>query len=431
MNDDLMLDILRSRVFTALGCTDPVVVSYAAALAASVAEGNPEAVTVTVDKSTYKNALRVTIPKTDLRGLDYACALGLIGGKAEHRLECLKKITSEQIDEAIRMVKRSIIKVRVKEETGLYSEVALKTGGGSVTGRIEKTYTNITALEVDGENRLQKFNGPQARQALPGLEGLTLAAIYDFVESCRLEKLLFLEQGCVMNLQAARQGLKADGSVFFGQGIMKALGESEPFSSPVAAAKVLTAAASDMRMGGYDVPITATAGSGNQGITCLVPIAAVAEREGAGREELVRAAALGHLVAIYIKDRLNDASQACGCSIAAGAGAAAGVAYLLGGGQKEAYDAVINTVGGLAGVICDGAKRGCAYKLSISAGIAVESALLALKGVVIPAGDGIVSGDPEKTVANLSLVIGEGMAGVDDCVIKVLHELSGAEKLKK
>ncbi len=425
VHDDTIIDILHSRIFPTLGCTDPVVVAYGASLTRSAVNGKVKSVIVTVDRNIYKNALRVVIPKTKLQGIAYACALGLIGGKHQYQLQVLKEINDRDIAEAAALVEKQLITINIRKQPGLFVEISLDTDSGSSRCRIEGSYTNITLLEANNEPIRQNKEFNHIKKNYPDLAHLTTDRIFTFIRDCPLGKLNFLEEGCRMNLEIAEEGLRKSEGAYFGQGIMKIAGDCSGEVDAIIYAKMLTAAAADMRMDGIDMPVMATAGSGNQGITGLVPVAAIAKLKRLNREKTIRAAALSHLITIYIKERIGIVSQVCGCSVAAGAGASAGVAYLLGGGQKAIENAVTNTVGGLAGMICDGAKRGCALKLSISAGTAVEGALLALQEIVIPARDGIVADNLEQTIENLAYIFRVGMEDLDDSILKLMHEMDG------
>ncbi len=416
---DSAIAILKSRVFPTLGCTDPVVAAYASSIAfKAIGGGDIKNIVLTVDKNIYKNALRVTIPKTILQGLDYACALGALGGKYKYQLQVLKDINEGDIEKAAFLVRQKLIKVVMHDKSGLFVDVSLETSHGKSRCRIEESYTNVTLIEVNGQ-RLPEDNQLSSLMYfnIPPIDGLTIDELFAVVEECPIEELSFIEEGYAMNLIIAEEGLKLKGKGFFGKGFKLILEDINLINH----VKMLTAAAADMRMTGANYPVMASAGSGNQGITGLVPIASIAKVRKIDREKTIRAATLSHLITMYIKERIGIVSHICGCSVAAGAGASAGVAYLLGGDRTNIANAITNTIGGLAGMICDGAKRGCAFKLSISAGTAVEAALLALEGVVIPADDGIIAADIEKTIENLSYISREGMVSLDSCILDVMN----------
>ena len=373
MTDDAVVKLLQYSMVPTLGCTDPVVVAYCASLARSVTEGELKKAVVTVDKNIFKNALSVTIPKTRFQGLDYACALGLVGGKQRLILQVLRDIGEKEIAGAAALVGRGLIEIQIRKQPGLFVEVRMETEAGCGRCRIEKSYTNVTLLE--GNNMViqpgckNEANGEREDLYDRSIADLTIERILKFVAESPLEKLEFIENGCKINLTIAEAGLKVFGDSCFGQMSKKTvLAGSSIDSTVIASAKLLTASAVLMRMDGYDLPVMAIAGSGNQGIAALVPIMAVAKVLNADREMIIRAAALSALITIYIKKRTGITSPICGGSIAGGAGASAGIAYLIGGDKVVITNAVTNAIGGLAGMICDGAKRGCAFKLSISAG---------------------------------------------------------------
>ncbi len=423
MHDDTIIEILQKKVFPTLGCTDPVVVAYCASLARNAIKGRILKASITVDKNIYKNAHRVTIPKTSLQGLTYACALGLIGGNHQYQMQVLQDLDEKDITRAIKLVESKIITTKIRKQPGLFVEIGLKTDTCSSRCRIEESYTNITLLEVDNKKIQTAHNHNLIKKDLPDLSGLTLDDIFRFVNQCPLGKIDFIEEGCKMNMNIAEAGLKISNRRYFGQGLKKIAADCKCGESAIMYAKMLTASAADMRMDGIDLPVMATAGSGNQGITGLVPVVALAKLKNINREKTIRAAALSHLITIYIKERIGILSQVCGCSVAAGSGASAGIAYLLGGDRQTAESAATTTTGGLAGMICDGAKSSCAFKLSVSAGIAVEAALLALEGVGITARDGIVADDLEQTIENLAFISREGMSDVDDSILKLMHDM--------
>ncbi len=91
----------------------------------------------------------------------------------------------------------------------------------------------------------------------------------------------------------------------------------------------LAAAAADARMAGCMMPVMTNSGSGNQGITVFLPVAAVAERLEVTTDVLVRALALSNLVAIHIKKDMGKLSALCGATTAA-IGAGCGIVWLLG-----------------------------------------------------------------------------------------------------
>ena len=427
MSNESIVEILKSRIVPTMGCTDTVAIAYGASLVRNSLRGNVEKATVTVDKNIYKNAFRVVIPKTKLQGLDYACALGLAGGKPHLALQVLRDIEPADIEQAIALVKSGKISVNVRSQPGLFIEVRINTDCGEGCCRIEKSYTNVTWLEANDMVVIrQNKDDSEGDAGLPSLADLNIDRVFEFVKECPLDELAFIDEGCSMNIRIAEEGLKTLGFAKLCQAGEKQVVAGAVDSGTVAYVKALTGAAAYLRMEGSSLPVMATAGSGNQGIVASVPVAAIARLWGKSKESAIRAVALSHLVTIYIKERLGIVSQVCGGGVAAGAGASAGIAFLLGGDKETIMDSITNTIGGLAGMICDGAKRGCALKLSISAGAAVEAAVLASSGVVIPARDGIVGDSLDETIGNLAEVSLVGMSPVDDVLVEIMRKRSEA-----
>ena len=244
---------------------------------------------------------------------------------------------------------------------------------------------------------------------------LSLERIYDFAMSVPLERIEFLRRGMDMNLAIAREGLAGD----YGMGVGRRLNESagEGYADYAVA---LTAAAADARMGGCTLRVMSTAGSGNQGLAATLPCMAVAQKLGAGDEALMRAEALSQLVTIHIKAHIGKLSALCGCAIAASVGSACGITYLLGGGLKAICRAVQNMIADISGLICDGAKAGCALKIATGVGAAVQCAQLAQAGGSADGHDGIVTADVEQSIANLGQLGARGMMTADRVILEMM-----------
>lgn len=185
-------------------------------------------------------------------------------------------------------------------------------------------------------------------------------------------------------------------------------------------AEVLAAAAVDARMSGMVVPVMTSGYSGNQGIAAIMPVAAVARGLEIEEEELAKAIATSHLITAYVKVHVGNLSALCGACVAGVIGAAAGIVCLLGGGTTEIEQVINIMAGNIAGVICDGAKLGCALKVGTAAGVAVKSAMLAMRGMQMPKGEGIVGETAESTVRNLGLLANPGMVQADAQILQIM-----------
>jgi L-cysteine desulfidase len=179
---------------------------------------------------------------------------------------------------------------------------------------------------------------------------------------------------------------------------------AEDFAST---AMMWTAAATDARMAGCNIPVISNTGSGNQGLASTVPVISIAQKMEADYEKMIRAVTISSLVTIYIKDKLGVLSAVCGAVIA-GAGTSCGVVYLLGGGKEHMLTAMQNTLGDVTGMLCDGAKAGCSLKVATCTNTGVMAALMAMNNNGIKGTDGIVGYGEEQTIANFIKVATDG-----------------------
>jgi L-cysteine desulfidase len=374
-----------------------------------------------VDLGLYKNGMRVGIPGIKERGLEMAGALGLTAGNPEKGLQVIESISREQLESARELVNSGKVQVLVKDDCrGLYVETILQTESGKARVITKDRHTNIIAVD-DGEkpyncNWQNEGNETEAKV----IQSYNLVDFIRFSETIPLEKIAFLEQGVALNLALAKEGLSMPGGI--GERMQQLVTEGMLSEDMMYRAKLLCSAASEARMAGSKLAAMSSAGSGNHGITVFLTVFAAAEKLGASREKLLRALALSNLITFYIKSYTGTLSAMCGCGVAAGIGASAGVTYLLGGTMQNILGTMINMVGTIAGIICDGGKEGCAYKLALSAGWAVEAALLAVGGTTINSTDGILASDFKKVIRNMGYVCNPGMIGTNRAIIQVMSE---------
>ena len=253
------------------------------------------------------------------------------------------------------------------------------------------------------------------------LAHLKIAEIFDLVKSLRKKDQDFLLRGLDVNMAIAREGISKKLGLGVGTFLHGQVSKKMMANDAISEAKMLIAGAADARMGGIDMPVMATAGSGNQGIFITLTLAAVARKHHARRDRVAQALALSHLLTSHVKSFTGRLSAICGCTIAAGIGASAGVVRLLGGSFPEVERAIRNVIGDITGVICDGAKLGCSLKLTTAAESAIRAALLAMEGITIPAGEGIVDSSIDQTIKNLRR-ISEAMREVDKRFLEILNE---------
>jgi len=428
----LLKDILRMEVAPALGCTEPVAIALAAAAAASLLPpGDIASIEVWVDPNVYKNGLAVCIPGTPgLAGLDTAAALGALGGDPALRLEALEPITPAVVDQALRLKARGLVQVHMLDQTGLHVRAVVRQGADEAEAVITGTHDNIVSLSLGGrpvtDSPLLREAGPGDKGGLAELEawlrGLSLADLLDLARTADQEDLEFVEQSVRVNMLLAEYGLLHGPGLGVGKAMERLVRQKLMAKDMILAARMLASAAADARMSGVKMAAMSSAGSGNHGLTAVLPIWAVKDYVDCSHRTVLEAVCLSHLVTGYVKAHTGRLSALCGCSVAAGSGAAAGVTYLLGGGVAHMAGAMKNLIQDLAGVICDGAKLGCAMKLATAAGGAVQAALFSLQGVVVGQDDGIIGATLEKTTENLGALSTQGMVETDRTILRILTE---------
>ena len=417
-----LLKLLKEGITPATGCTEPIAVAYAVAVAKEQIEGHLESIHIQVDSNIYKNGLMVTIPGTSEKGLVAAAAFGFIAGDAKRRFRVIEGLTYEDIIEARGLIKQKKIELSLKRDcTGLDIEVTTLTDREKVRVITLNTHLNIVSIEktnlnrqfkpfVRKEQKANSFNHP--------IQKYTLEDFLRFSDQIPLDKLLFLEDGVNMNRKIVQEGM----TIKLGVGVKlnEMINEGIMSDNIITRAQVLCAAAAKARMSGSKLPVMSTAGSGNHGIIVFLTNFAVAEKRNLSKEKLIRSLALSNLITFFIKSYTGTLSAMCGCGVAAGIGASAGVVYLLGGNKEQILGSLYNMVGSISGMICDGAKNGCAYKLALASGWAVQSALLALKGAIINNTDGIIDPDFKQLFNNLGYLCDPGMIATDQAILDVM-----------
>ncbi|MDU0200605.1 L-cysteine desulfidase family protein [Paenibacillus sp. MAH-36] len=421
MKSEIFIHILRNELVVALGCTEPVAIALAAAKARTYINGPIDKITVYASAGIIKNALAVGIPGTGQTGIDFVAALGAIAGNAEKQLEVLADIDPAAISEARTMVDEGISVVHLADTpTKLYIEVKIEAEQRYAKVVITDNHTNITLIEVDG--KIVDTGGcanASFKSSKEDRNSLTIDSIVDFVNSVELEELSLVKQSIELNRKAGLDGLTHSYGLEVGKTIKENVQRGILSDDLISHAMALAAAGSDARMAGSTMPVMANSGSGNQGIAATNPVIAAAERLGASEEQLIRAVALSHLVTIHIKSKFGRLSALCGVTVS-GTGASCGITYLLGGGKPEIRAAIQNMLGNVTGMMCDGAKGGCAMKVATCTSAAVQSALLASKGKSISSTNGFIENDAEKTIDNFCRIGNEATSEMDKLVLEMM-----------
>ncbi len=419
------------EVAPALGCTEPSAVALSTASAASLLSGpDISKIEVWVDSNIYKNGVAVAIPGAEGNtGIDLAAALGAFGGDPSLRLEVLEPVNSIILGKAKAFLSRKKIKVNLlKNKNHIYIRSMVSNGKDKAEAIIMNMHDNITSLKLNKKNLtthhlLSKTVKDQKNIVIleKWLKELSLENLVSLLDELDDEDLCFLREGVDFNMKLAEYGLANGPGLEVGSTLERLVREGILKKDIMLAARILTSAASDARMSGVKLPAMSSAGSGNHGLTAVLPIWAVKDFIVLDDEnDVLKAIALSHIVTGYVKAHTGRLTAICGCSVAAGAGATAGITYLMGGHIRHIAGAIKNLIGDLAGVICDGAKPGCALKLATAAGTAVQSALFSLRGIGVKGTDGIVAFTPEQTMKNVGELSSQGMIETDRTILDIM-----------
>lgn len=414
---------VQEEVKPALGCTEPVSLALACAIAAEQLSGGITHIDAWVSPNLMKNGLGVTVPGTGMVGLPVAAALGAIGGNAHAGLEVLKDATEEDIFRARAMLEAGNVHVMLEEQSDelLYSRAKVYAGSEWASATISGGHTRVVSVEKNGKVcfSLDEETDAYSVSPLEVLSHTNLMEIVNFVTNVPLEDIRFILDAARLNDALSREGLNKKWGLHIGKTLQKQSLRGLIAQDLAADIVIRTSAASDARMGGATLPAMSNSGSGNQGIAATMPVVVVAEYLGSDSEELARALMLSHLTAIYIHHQLPRLSALCAATTAA-MGAAAGMAWLFDGRYQSIAMAIGSMIGDVSGMICDGASNSCAMKVSTSVSSAWKSVLLALDDSAVTGDEGIVAHDVEQSIANLCALARQSMQETDRQIIAIM-----------
>ncbi len=419
------LQIIQQVVKPALGCTEPIAAAYAAAVAARQLGCEPRRLEVVVSDNLYKNSMGVYVPGTGKIGLAIAAAAGAIGGNADAGLEVLAAIGPEQVDRAQLLIDAGHVQVsRTAAPEFIFCRVTVfgvdeqgEEHSADVT--LCGGHTRIVEQRRDGEiTFVADQNQGGATGAICDGVDISIAAIYEFATQVEFEQIKFILQASVLNGRLSAEGMNNPYGLQIGRTMQQNIQAGLIGEDVMNRIVMMTAAASDARMGGATLPAMSNFGSGNQGIAATIPVMVIAERYGASEEQLARALIMSHLGAIYIKSHYPPLSAFCGNTVTSAAASMAMV-YLAGGSFEQSSFAIQNVLSDSAGMVCDGAKASCAMKVSTSSGAAVRGFLMALNSHSV-SGQGIVSDNVDQTIRNVGQMVKDGMSATDTTIIDIM-----------
>ena len=421
--------ILESELVPALGCTEPIALAYAAAKAKEVLGKMPDHITMRCSGNIIKNVKGVKVPNSGgMKGVEAAAVLGLTGGDPSQALEVLEHVTDREIDEAEKLLKAGFCDCVLKDDVAnLYIEayaVCKKTEKSEALVVIEDEHTNITHIEKDGQVLFHKEKKEycQEREKTPDKSLLNLEDIITFANEVQItdvEKVLGRQ--IKYNTRIAEEGLRNPWGAQVGRVVLEEFGEDVKWRAVAKAS-----AGSDARMSGCALPVIINSGSGNQGMTCSLPVIEFGKELKKSKEEIYRALCVSNLVALNQKKYIGSLSAYCG-AVCAAAGAGAGITYLCGGTLEQIENTVVNTIADAGGIVCDGAKPSCAAKISTALQAAILSHKMAMRGLTFARGEGLVMDCPEDTIKAVGYV---GRAGMKQTDVEILNLMIGKTKLE-
>lgn len=416
---DQLIAIVKRDVTPALGCTEPISLALASAIARAQLGAMPLQIQAKVSPNLMKNGMGVTVPGTGTVGLPIAAAIGAVAGDPTAGLEVLKQIQPADVATAKAFLPNVSVGI-ADVDLPLYAEALLLGENGWVKVCIQDSHTNVVRIEKNGEVLFE-----QAQQAVEigdeyaFFRELNAEQIYEFAMNAPLEQLAFIAEAAKLNSALSQEGLEKEYGLHIGRTLKRNIERGLMSDDLLSKIVIETTAASDARMGGALLPAMSNSGSGNQGIAATMPSVVVARFVGASDEQLVRALFLSHTIAIYIHAKLPKLSALCAVTTAA-MGSAAGIAYLLGGNFRAISMAICSMIGDISGVLCDGAANSCAMKVSTGVSSAYKAVLMALDNSRVTGNEGIVEHSVDKSIDNLCAIASKSMIYTDRQIIEIM-----------
>lgn len=422
-----IISILRSEVLPAMGCTEPVAVALCCAKAREVVGSYEiDMVEVFASPNIYKNGLGVGIPNTNEIGLNIAAALGIAGCNSEKSLRVLEDINEDHVRMAHELIDNNKVRVLIKDtDEKIYIEAKVTCKNHYSRVLIQNKHNCFTLIEKDNEVlfKSESLNKTSENNISVFYES-RIRDIIKAIETIDYKDINFLMEGIEMNEGIALEALDRKLGLGVGYSTKESIKKGILSDDLINNSMMMTAAGADARMSGLNRYVMSSNGSGNNGLTAILPIAVYRKRFNVEDERVARALAISHTINCYIKKQIGRLSALCGCGVAAGTGASAAIAWLMGADYDQIDGAIKNMIANLSGMICDGAKGSCALKVSTAASAAVQSALLAINNSITLSRTGIIADSAEETIRNLGRLSSEGMNITDRVILNIMKQMA-------
>lgn len=412
------IEILKSELVVALGCTEPIAIAYAAAKAREVLGAMPTSISIASSGNIIKNVKGVTVPNSGgLKGVEIAAILGVVGGDAKEGLEVLQGITDAHRATAKELLAGGYCTCSlIKNESNLFVRATAYKGKDSAVVEIKNKHTNIVKI-MKNEEVIFSTALEAAKSGAGNKDLLNVKDILDFAQHVELSLIQdLIQQQIQINSEISNEGLTGDYGVSVGKTLLKYDGASVKNR-----AKAAAAAGSDARMSGCSLPVVINSGSGNQGLTVSMPVIVYAKELGVSDEKLYRALAAANLTAILQKKYIGSLSAYCG-AVSAACGSAVGIAYLNDASYEQISQTITNTLANIGGMVCDGAKPSCAAKIASAVDSAIMGYQMSCEGKAFQYGEGLVKSDVEKTIASIGRMGKDGMKETDIEILNIMLE---------
>lgn len=412
------INVLKEELIPAMGCTEPIAIAYAGAIAREHLGCLPERVEIEVSGNIIKNVKSVIVPNTGgLRGIEVAAAAGIVAGDAAKELKVISEVSTEAVAVIHKFLESTPITVNFSDSKKIFDIMITVYGNGhSAYVRICEFHTNIVEIREDDKYVLQKDIAVEDSLGFTDRGFMNVQEIIEFADTARIEDVKdILDLQIEYNVNISEEGLAGDYGANIGKVLLKTYGTDDVKIR----AKAKAAAGSDARMNGCEMPVVINSGSGNQGITASIPVIEYAKELGVSDEKRYRALLVSNLITIHLKSGIGRLSAYCG-AVSAGCASGAGIAYLYGGGVDEVSHTIVNSLAITSGIICDGAKASCAAKIATAIDAGILGYHMYKEGQQFYGGDGIVSKGVENTIKNVGQLAKEGMATTDQEILKIM-----------
>ncbi|MBE6020199.1 MAG: serine dehydratase subunit alpha family protein [Firmicutes bacterium] len=415
---DDYLKILKEELVPAMGCTEPIAIAYAAALARKELGCIPDKVDIQVSGNIIKNVKSVIVPNTGgLRGIEAAAAAGIVVGDPELELRVIAEVEEKDKQKIYDFLNSVPVSVEFADNGNIFDiMVTLYAGEDSSYIRICGFHTNVVEVRKNEKVLFVKDVDEEGAQENTDRSFITVEEIIEFADTVKIEdvkELLDFQIQC--NMEIAEEGLRGNYGANIGKTLLTMYGEDDI----KVRARAKAAAGSDARMNGCEMPVVINSGSGNQGITASVPVIEYAAELGVSDEMKYRALVVANLVTIHLKSGIGRLSAYCG-AVSAGCGSGAGICYLYGGRFRDIAHTIVNSLAINSGIICDGAKASCAAKIASAVDAGILGYHMFKEGQQFYGGDGIVKKGVENTIVSVGKLAKDGMAETDKEILRIM-----------